>query len=188
MPWRRSKLWWRSRAMTSQRKTVFVRARIRRSRSIACCSTSGPRPRSTLTRKPTGDVERGARRNLEAISLRPANRLSAQRARRLRARGGRIHPGRLRGGGGRTHRRGRMRKSPARSPREVLIIEDEPLIALDLREVVEELGHSVVGVARTHAEALAEIAKTQAWPHSRGHSARRRKLGARGRQRDLGTL
>jgi CheY-like chemotaxis protein len=42
---------------------------------------------------------------------------------------------------------------------DVLIIEDEPLIALDLREVVEELGHRVCGVARTHAEALTEIAK-----------------------------
>ena len=40
---------------------------------------------------------------------------------------------------------------------EVLIIEDEPLIALDLREVVEELGHSVVGIARTHQEAVSAI-------------------------------
>jgi CheY-like chemotaxis protein len=44
---------------------------------------------------------------------------------------------------------------------DVLIIEDEPLIALDLREVVEELGHTVVGVARTHTEALAAIAKAR---------------------------
>lgn len=44
---------------------------------------------------------------------------------------------------------------------DVLIIEDEPLIALDLREVVEELGHTVIGVARTHIEALAEIAKAK---------------------------
>jgi CheY-like chemotaxis protein/DNA-directed RNA polymerase specialized sigma24 family protein len=39
----------------------------------------------------------------------------------------------------------------------VLIIEDEPLVALDLREIVEGLGHSVVGIARTHEEALAAI-------------------------------
>ena len=32
----------------------------------------------------------------------------------------------------------------------VLIIEDEPLVAFDLREIVEGLGHSIVGVARTH--------------------------------------
>ena len=43
----------------------------------------------------------------------------------------------------------------------VLIIEDEPLVALDLREIVEGLGHSVVGVARTHREALATIAATR---------------------------
>lgn len=42
---------------------------------------------------------------------------------------------------------------------DVLIIEDEPLIALDLQAVVEELGHHVVDVARTHSEAVASIAK-----------------------------
>ncbi|WP_131113528.1 response regulator [Lichenihabitans psoromatis] len=40
---------------------------------------------------------------------------------------------------------------------EVLIIEDEPLIALDLQNLVEDLGHRVVDVARTHREALAAI-------------------------------
>lgn len=40
---------------------------------------------------------------------------------------------------------------------DVLIIEDEPLIALDLRGLVEELGHRVVAVARTHKEAVAAI-------------------------------
>lgn len=40
---------------------------------------------------------------------------------------------------------------------EVLIIEDEPLIAHDLRSIVEELGHSVVGMARTHREAVAAV-------------------------------
>ena len=40
---------------------------------------------------------------------------------------------------------------------EVLIIEDEPLIALDLQNVVEDLGHRVVDVARTHKEALKAI-------------------------------
>jgi DNA-directed RNA polymerase specialized sigma24 family protein len=37
---------------------------------------------------------------------------------------------------------------------DVLIIEDEPLIALDLQNLVEELGHTVIDVARTHREAL----------------------------------
>ncbi len=38
---------------------------------------------------------------------------------------------------------------------EVLIIEDEPIIALDLTRLVRELGHSVTGVAATHGEAMA---------------------------------
>jgi DNA-directed RNA polymerase specialized sigma24 family protein/CheY-like chemotaxis protein len=42
----------------------------------------------------------------------------------------------------------------------VLIIEDEALIAMDLERLVEELGHRVIGVARTHSKAVA-IAKTQ---------------------------
>ena len=36
----------------------------------------------------------------------------------------------------------------------VLIIEDEPVIAMQLQDIVEEMGHSVVGLASTHAEAL----------------------------------
>ena len=38
---------------------------------------------------------------------------------------------------------------------DVLIIEDETFIALDLEGLVEGLGHRVLGVARTHDEALA---------------------------------
>jgi CheY-like chemotaxis protein len=37
---------------------------------------------------------------------------------------------------------------------DVLIIEDEPLIAMDLEALVEGLGHRVVGIARTHTEAV----------------------------------
>lgn len=36
----------------------------------------------------------------------------------------------------------------------VLIIEDEPIIALDLTRLVRELGHDVVGAAATHEEAV----------------------------------
>jgi len=36
----------------------------------------------------------------------------------------------------------------------VMIIEDEPIIAADLADIVSTLGHDVTGVARTHAEAL----------------------------------
>jgi CheY-like chemotaxis protein len=37
----------------------------------------------------------------------------------------------------------------------VAIIEDEPMIAMDLESIVTSLGHNVVGPARTHAEAVA---------------------------------
>jgi CheY-like chemotaxis protein len=36
----------------------------------------------------------------------------------------------------------------------VLIIEDEPLIAMDIQAMVEDLGHTVTGIARTHTEAM----------------------------------
>lgn len=37
---------------------------------------------------------------------------------------------------------------------EVMIIEDEPLIALDIETLVTDLGHGVTGIARTHTEAV----------------------------------
>jgi len=40
----------------------------------------------------------------------------------------------------------------------ILIIEDEAIIALDIRAIVEEMGHAVTGNARTHAEAVAMAA------------------------------
>ncbi len=45
---------------------------------------------------------------------------------------------------------------------DVMIIEDEPIIAMDLRGLIEKLGHKVTGVARTHTEAVA-LAKAK--PH-----------------------
>jgi len=44
---------------------------------------------------------------------------------------------------------------------DILIIEDEPLIAMDIEEMVESLGHRVVGIARTHAEATAMFERTR---------------------------
>ncbi len=38
---------------------------------------------------------------------------------------------------------------------EIMIIEDEPLIAMDIESMVSELGHTVTGIARTHHEAVA---------------------------------
>lgn len=43
---------------------------------------------------------------------------------------------------------------------DILIIEDEPLIAMDIEEMVESLGHRVVGTARTHTEATELFRKT----------------------------
>jgi CheY-like chemotaxis protein len=37
---------------------------------------------------------------------------------------------------------------------DVLIIEDEPVVALDLERLVEDLGHRVLGVASTHSQAV----------------------------------
>ncbi len=43
---------------------------------------------------------------------------------------------------------------------DVLIIEDETFIAIDLEELVESLGHRVIGIASTHAAAL-KLAKVK---------------------------
>ncbi len=43
----------------------------------------------------------------------------------------------------------------------VLIIEDEPMIALDLEALVEGLGHEVAGLARTHKEAVEAVRQRQ---------------------------
>ena len=40
---------------------------------------------------------------------------------------------------------------------DVLIIEDEPMIALDLKDIMTSLGHRVTAIARTHKEALEAI-------------------------------
>lgn len=41
----------------------------------------------------------------------------------------------------------------------VLIIEDEPMIAMDLEGLVRDLGHEVADIARTHTEAIDAVAK-----------------------------
>ncbi len=49
----------------------------------------------------------------------------------------------------------------AASAADVLIIEDEPIIAMDLEELVEGCGHRVVGTASSEAEAIAIAEKTR---------------------------
>ena len=44
---------------------------------------------------------------------------------------------------------------------EIMIIEDEPLIAMDIEQMVESLGHTVTGIARTQKEALSLFEKQQ---------------------------
>lgn len=44
---------------------------------------------------------------------------------------------------------------------DVMIIEDEPLIAIDIEQLVTEIGHRVVGMARTRTEAVAIAQRTK---------------------------
>ncbi|MBL0768702.1 response regulator [Sphingopyxis sp. DHUNG17] len=44
----------------------------------------------------------------------------------------------------------------------VLIIEDEPLIAMELEQIVRELGHEVAGIATTHSDAVAAFENSEA--------------------------
>lgn len=43
----------------------------------------------------------------------------------------------------------------------VLIIEDEPLISMNIEDLVKSLGHTVIGIARTHQQALAVCEQTK---------------------------
>ena len=43
---------------------------------------------------------------------------------------------------------------------DIMIIEDEPLIAMDIEQMVLDLGHTVTGIARTRSEALALYEKS----------------------------
>ena len=54
--------------------------------------------------------------------------------------------------------RERLRASAAT---DVLIIEDEPIIAMDLEELVQSCGHNVAGVAATESEAIAIAKRTK---------------------------
>lgn len=51
------------------------------------------------------------------------------------------------------------REMAAEIATDVLIIEDETFIAMDLESLVKNLGHNVIGVARTHSDAVAMAGK-----------------------------
>ena len=53
-----------------------------------------------------------------------------------------------------------QREIDAELATDVLIIEDEPVIAADIEALVRELGHRVSGLAATRAEARASVAKS----------------------------
>lgn len=68
------------------------------------------------------------------------------------------------------------REMAAEIATDVLIIEDETFIAMDLESLVKNLGHNVIGVARTHSDAVA-LAKNKKpgliWPTSSSPMAAR---------------
>ena len=66
---------------------------------------------------------------------------------------------------------------------DVLIIEDETFIAMDLESLVKNLGHNVIGVARTHTDAVALAKNKQAGPDPRRYPAGRRLVRSRCSQR-----
>ena len=104
----------------------------------------------------SGALEENGRRNLDAISLKPriAFLLQALEGFDLEQIGQTLQVTEHEAGALIEAANGEIADQIAT---DVLIIEDEPLIAHDLRSIVEELGHRVVGMPRTHAEALAAI-------------------------------
>jgi CheY-like chemotaxis protein len=52
------------------------------------------------------------------------------------------------------HLEAARREIRTETPARVIIIEDEPLIAMDIARIVEEMGHLVCGTAADHAEAI----------------------------------
>src|SRR5688500_7242688 len=46
---------------------------------------------------------------------------------------------------------------------DVLIIEDEPIIAMDIESIVRDLGHNVTGVAVTRDEAVPPVSRAPPW-------------------------
>lgn len=104
--------------------------------------------------------ERGAQRNLEAISLRPrvAFLLSSLEGFDT-PEVARVMDCPVEDAAKLVDQAGKEISDQIRTS--VLIIEDELLIAIDIQMLVEELGHRVVHVARTHQEAVAAVGDTK---------------------------
>ena len=120
-------------------------------RSSSSCGVRPPSDRSTLS---TPDPKNAAERNLEAIT--PASSpefllRAVEGSRSLKSRPcSTCRPRRS----PRPHSQA-GREIAQQVATDILIIEDEPIIALDIEALVRELGHGVTGIARTHKEALA---------------------------------
>ena len=72
---------------------------------------------------------------------------------------------------------------------DVLIIEDEPIIAMDIETIVRDLGHNVTGVAVTRDEAVAQARSNPPGPGARRHPACRRfERHRRGQRHSCGIL
>jgi DNA-directed RNA polymerase specialized sigma24 family protein len=54
-----------------------------------------------------------------------------------------------------------VREISSQPPTKVLIIEDEPIISLDLQSIVREMGHSVAAIATTRDEAVRAARRTE---------------------------
>ena len=80
------------------------------------------------------------------------------------------------------------REMAAEIATDVLIIEDETFIAMDLENLVKNLGHHVIGVARTHSDALALAKNRKAGPDPGRYPAGRRQFRPRGGQRTAADL
>jgi DNA-directed RNA polymerase specialized sigma24 family protein len=104
--------------------------------------------------------EKGAQRNLEAIPLRPrvAFLLSSLEGFET-AEVARVMDCSVEDAAELIDRAGKEISKQIRT--DVLIIEDEPLIAIDIQMLVEELGHRVVTIARTQGEAVKAAEETK---------------------------
>jgi CheY-like chemotaxis protein/DNA-directed RNA polymerase specialized sigma24 family protein len=120
----------------------------------------GSAPINAHTEAPAGLEDEGARRNLDAISLRPriAFLLHALEGFDVEQVAEALDVSERDAGELLDIANSEIADQIATG---VLIIEDEPLIAHDLRCIVEELGHRVVGMARTHREAVSTIETTE---------------------------
>jgi CheY-like chemotaxis protein len=58
-----------------------------------------------------------------------------------------------------TKREGKWRTHMSQSTRSVIVVEDEPLVAILIEDMVSELGWEIVGTAQTEATALDVLAK-----------------------------